>query len=138
MKLVKIKVKGPTNKFNAEHPNSVLFLNHCDDVDYALLLIKDNRYTRADAELYFEEVEFGDVVNLNIGDSSPQEILLDYLESKTSPIYKAVIERELDMEFTSNGAQKDSKEFYETIEPLLADGSVIKVGNGLYEINRSR
>lgn len=65
MELVKIKVKGTTNKFNEKRPNSLIFIETCsDDIDSAYLWMKDSSYARLDAELYFFEVEFLEVITL--------------------------------------------------------------------------
>ncbi len=58
MKLVKIKVKGDTNRFNEKRPNGTIFITYTEDAEGAYLWIVDNQYARQDAVNSFDSVEF--------------------------------------------------------------------------------
>lgn len=64
MKLVRIKVKGCSNTFSKERPNSLIFIKYSDDENFAELYMNDTVYTRRDAKMYFDEVQFFESIEI--------------------------------------------------------------------------
>jgi hypothetical protein len=64
MELVRIQVKGCTNAFSKERPNSLIFIKYSDDENFAELYMKDSVYARRDANMYFDEVQFFESIEI--------------------------------------------------------------------------
>ena len=58
MKIVKIKVTGDINRFIAKRKNNLIFIDYTEDLKGAYFWLKYDSYTRKDAKLYFDKVEF--------------------------------------------------------------------------------